>query len=74
MEKELFRMALGIADPIYINEIVFDGAAGELHIHMDFLRGGKFACSQCKAEDLPVYDTVDKTWRPLNFWQYKTYH
>jgi transposase len=73
MEKELFRLALGIAEPIYINEIMFDSAAGELHIHMDFRRGGKFACSQCGAESLPVYDTADKTWRHLNFWQYKTY-
>jgi transposase len=40
---------------------------------MDFQRGGKFACPECGAEGLPAYDTVDKTWRHLNFWQYKTY-
>jgi transposase len=73
VEKELFSKALGIEEPIYIDEIVFDGKEGELHIHMDFRRGGKFACSQCGKEDLPVYDTVDKAWRHLNFWQYKTY-
>jgi len=73
VEKELFSAALGIAEPVYIDEIVFDGNEGELHIHMDFRRGGKFACSECGAEGLPVYDTADKTWRHLNFWQYKTY-
>jgi transposase len=40
---------------------------------MDFRRGDKFPCSECKAEGLPIHDTVEKTWRHLNFWQYKTY-
>jgi len=73
MEKELFSTALGLAEPVYIYEIVFDKSEGALHIHMNFRRGGKFACSECGAEGLPVYDTVGKTWRHLNFWQYKTY-
>jgi Transposase and inactivated derivatives len=73
VEKELFTAALGIEEPLYIEEIVFDRAEGELHIHMNFRRGGRFCCSECGAEDLPVHDTVEKTWRHLNFWQYKTY-
>lgn len=73
MEKELFSAALGIEEPLYINEIVFDTSEGELHIHMDFRRGGRFSCSECVAEGLPVHDTVEKTWRHLNFWQYRTY-
>ena len=73
MEKELFSAALGIEEPIYISEIEFDREEGELHIHMDFRRGGKFPCSQCGTQGLPVYDTADKKWRHLNFWQYKTY-
>ena len=73
MEKELFTAALGIEEPLYIEEIVFDRAEGELHIHMNFRRGGRFCCSECGAEDLPVHDTVEKTWRHLNFWQYRTY-
>ena len=73
MEKELFSAALGIVEPVYIDEVVFDQKSGELHIHMNFRRGGRFACSECGAEGLPVHDTVEKTWRHLNFWQYKTY-
>ena len=73
MEKELFSIALGIEEPVFIDKIVFDSVQGVLHIHMNFQQGGKFACPQCGAESLPVYDTVDKTWRHLNFWQYKTY-
>ena len=70
MEKELFKVALGIEEPVYIKEIQFDG---DLHITMDFRRGGRFNCSECGAEELSVYDTEEKTWRHLNFFQYKCY-
>jgi transposase len=73
MEKELFGSALGIDDPVYIDEVVFDPSEGSLHIHINFQRGGRFSCSQCGENDLPVYDTVEKTWRHLNFFQYKCY-
>ena len=73
MEKELFGAALGIEEPLYIDKILFDSAEGELHIHMDFLRGGRFSCSECGEAGLPVYDTMEKTWRHLNFFQYKCY-
>jgi transposase len=40
---------------------------------MNFRRGGRFSCPECGSEELPVHDTVEKTWRHLNFRQYKTY-
>ena len=73
MERELFGIALGIEEPVYIDEISFDMAEGELHIHMNFRRGGQFPCSDCGVPDLPVHDTMEKTWRHLNFFQYKCY-
>lgn len=73
MSKELFESALGIEKPLYIEEIKFDEEAGQLHIHMNFERGGKFSCSGCECPSLPVYDTVSKTWRHLNFFQYDCY-
>jgi len=73
MDKELFGKALGIEDPIFVEEIMFDSIGGELHIKMNFHRGGKFACSECGTRDLPVYDTINKTWRHLNFFQYKCF-
>ena len=45
----------------------------ELHVHMDFERGGKFSCSKCECEKLPVHDTSPKTWRHLNFFQHKCF-
>ena len=73
MEKELFGIALGIEEPVYIDGISFDPEEGELHIHINFRRGGRFGCSGCGEAHLPVHDTVEKTWRHLNFFQYKCY-
>ena len=61
MESELFEVALGMKLPLYVDVIVFDAATGELHTHMDFEKGGKFSCTKCGKEELPVYDTEEKT-------------
>lgn len=73
MQEELFGVALGVEEPVYIERIEFDKEQGELHIHMNFQRGGHFACSECGIGGLSVHDTVEKTWRHLNFFQYKCY-
>ena len=73
MEKELFEVALGVSEPLFIKEIHFDTIEGELNVHIDFRRGSRFACSECGAEGLPLHDTMEKTWRHLNFFQYKCY-
>ena len=73
MEKELFSVALGIQEPLYIKNIEFKSAEGELHIDIDFLRGSRFDCVECNAINQPVHDTIQKTWRHLNFFQYKCY-
>jgi transposase len=73
IQAKLFEAALSIEVPVYIDRIEFEKEAGELHIHMDFKRGGRFDCPTCGAQDCPVHDTVDKTWRHLNFFQYKCY-
>jgi transposase len=44
-----------------------------MKIHVDFKKGSRFSCSKCGENELPVYDTAEKTWRHLNFWQYKTF-
>jgi len=72
MQEQLFQIALGIQEPIYITEIEFN-AEHELHIYMDFRRGSKFTCPVCGAEHQDVYDTADREWRHLNFFQYKSY-
>ena len=69
----LFSIALGIEEPIYLEKVSFDKEAGELHLHINFRKGSKFKCSVCGRDGLPVYDTEEKIWRHLNFFQYKCY-
>jgi transposase len=72
-QEELFAIALGVKEPIYIETVEFDKDKGELHIRMNFRRGARFACSSYGEADLPVHDTGEKTWRHLNFFQYKCF-
>jgi hypothetical protein len=47
VDKELFEAGLGIEEPLHIDEAAFDTGEGELHIRVNFRRGGKFACPEC---------------------------
>jgi transposase len=71
--EKLFTAALQLQDPLYVENVVFEEVAGELHIYINFHKGGKFKCAECGAENLNVHDTVDKVWRHLNFFQYKAF-
>jgi len=71
----LFAAALNLPAPWSISKVEFKpDSAGvmELHIELSFPRGSKFACPECDAEST-AYDTSPRTWRHLNFFQYKTY-
>lgn len=72
-DEQLFSSALGIEDPIFIENILFDKNEKTLHIYLNFRRGSRFCCPKCKTTELPVYDTIEKTWRHLNFFQHKCY-
>jgi len=51
------------------------GGAGRLDLFLEFPRGSRFQCPQpgCGERECPVHDTDDKTWRHLDFFQYKAY-
>ena len=70
MHKELFKVALGISEPIFIERIEF--VNGELHIRLDFKKGGKFPCPTC-GQACTAYDKQYKSWQHLNFFQYKCF-
>jgi transposase len=44
----------------------------EIHIRVDFEEGAKFTVQGCDGE-CKVYDTRVRTWRHLNFFQYRCY-
>mgnify|MGYP001416421494 CR=1 FL=1 len=71
-EALLFQAALGIQEPWMIKEIRLIEANHELHITLDFVKGAAFPCPEC-AQACKAYDTKERTWRHLNFFQFKTY-
>lgn len=70
--EALFGMALGIVSPWEVTEVNFSMESNRLDITIDFQRGSVFPCPVCGAP-APAYDTTEKTWRHLNFFQYEAY-
>lgn len=71
--EDIFAMGLGLSSPWEVAEVSFEDSieGKELHIKIDFKRGGEFANDA--GEMQKAYDTEDKTWRHLNFFEHKCY-
>lgn len=72
-QEALFKIALNLQDPWYISQIEFSAEGKQLDIHVDFKSGSKFSCPKCGKPNCSVHDTIERTWRHLNFFQFKTY-
>ena len=72
-QEDLFRIALNIEHPWFVTSIDFNAEGKQLDIHIDFKTGSKFPCSKCGKQGCNVHDTIERTWRHLNFFQFKTY-
>ena len=72
-DNDLFQLALGITSPWFVASSAFDGAKKRLDIQLDFKSGSRFDCPDCKATGCPVHDTVEKTWRHLDFFQHQAF-
>ena len=72
-DTELFQMALGLIPPWLVESCTFDPNEKQLDIHIDFSRGGEFACPECGRPRCKAYDTQNKIWRHLNFFEQVTY-
>ncbi|OEU41498.1 ISL3 family transposase [Methanosarcina sp. Ant1] len=64
---------MNIDDPWYVKDINFDPELKQLDIWINFNKGSKFPCPKCSGPNCSVHDTVEKEWRHLNFFEYKTY-
>ena len=64
--QELFRVALGLAEPWVVSKIEFSQEEHQLDLWLDFPAGSRFACPACGA-GCGVYDTSERAWRHLNF-------
>ena len=72
--EELFSKALGIENPWRITGVSFDSKKKRLDINVDFVRGALFQSKDEKTEEVKeykAYDTVEKTWRHLNFFEHE---
>lgn len=69
-------MALNVTDPWYVKDLEFDSEAKRLDVYIDFKRGSTFsymADDERELVGLKAYDTKEKTWRHLNFFEHECY-
>jgi len=72
----LFEQALHIQSPWSIKEIRFDEPSRQLNIWIDFAKGSEFFYEDKEASirgSYKAYDTVEKQWRHLNFFEHECY-
>lgn len=70
---DLFEQALGLMPPWFVVRSVFDASQKRLDVYLDFSRGGRFRCPVCGRDGCAAYDSTEKRWRHLNFFQHETY-
>jgi transposase len=70
---DLFQQALGLTPPWQVSSSEFNLEQKRLDIRIDFTRGSTFACPDCGSSGHKAYDTTEKTWRHLNFFQFEAY-
>jgi transposase len=74
--ETLFSEALGIKSPWKISSLKFDSAKKKLDIEVDFERGSVFEYEDQETgekDEYKAYDTINKTWRHLNFFEHECY-
>ena len=78
MTQDLFQLALNITDPWFVSDIQFDIESKRLDISIDFKKGSTFDYIDLEnnneaISNLKAYDTKNKTWRHLNFFEHECY-
>lgn len=72
-DTDLFQLALGLSSPWEVQSSSFDPDKKRLDVNLYFTRGSTFTCPGCGQTSLKAHDTVQKTWRHLNFFQHEAY-
>ena len=71
---EIFSIALGLNRPWFVSNVEFvevNSNKKELHIYLDFERGFRFNTNT--GESVAAYDTENKRWQHLNFFEHRCY-
>ncbi len=74
--NNLFEQAIGLQQPWFIESVAFDPERKRLDISINFTRGTKFPWRDADGSvegEYGAYDTVEKTWRHLNFFDHECY-
>ena len=72
--ETLFSAALGISPPWFVKSIEFNPTSKRLDLKIDFVRGSRFTVKvDSGVIQHPVYDTQEKEWRHLNFFEHECY-
>ena len=74
---DVFTLALGLNEPWIVKDVqLLPGEKNpeklEMHISIDFTNGSTHPCPVCGIR-CAVHDTKERTWRHLNFFQYRCY-
>lgn len=74
---DIFTVALGLESPWVVTNVEMlpsekNPEKMEVHIHVDYDGQGSYCCPLCGLES-PIYDSREKVWRHLNFFQYRCY-
>jgi transposase len=70
--QNLFRVALGLSEPWIVSRIEFSAEQHQLDLWVDFPSGSRFACPECGRTGCGAYDSSEREWRHLNFFQHRT--
>ncbi len=73
---QLFTQVIGIVDPWIIESMNVDHESRRLDIHVNFRKGATFSHKDeetGEVKEYKAYDTREKTWRHLNFFDYQCY-
>jgi transposase len=73
LAEELFHAALHLTAPWTISSLKFQEGEKKLEIWIDFPKGSRFQCPECNHLDCEIHDTVNKSWRHLDFFEHHTY-
>lgn len=68
----LFTQALGLTPPWSVTSVDFSPAQGHINFRV-VCDVRHLACPQCGAAEQPIHDRKSRTWRHLNFFQYKAF-
>ena len=68
---EIFSIALGLTEPWFVKEVVFDKERFQLDIFLGFKKGHPFLMED--GHYYSAHDTIERRWEHLNFFQHKCY-